>query len=64
MLGSVIRINKKYYPLKLLEGCKYLISKNKMRNLINDGLDLTSSHESDNDTDKEIDSESNNETDN
>ena len=47
MLDSVIRVNKKYYPQTLLEECKYVIRKNKMENLINDDLDLTSSNESD-----------------
>ena len=35
VLDSVIRVNKKYYPQKLLEECKYVIRKNKMENLIN-----------------------------
>ena len=60
MLDSVIRANKKYYPQILLEECKYVIRKNKMENLINDDLDLSSSDESDN----EFDNESDNETDN
>ena len=46
MLDSVIRVNKKYYPQKLLEECKYVIRKNKMENLINNDLNLTSSDES------------------
>ena len=50
MLDSVIRVNKKYYPQTLLEECKYVIRKNKMENLINDDLDLSSSDESDNET--------------
>ena len=60
-LDSVIRVNKKYYPQTLLEECKYVIRKNKMENLINDDLDLSSSdesdHESDNESDSEIDSD-------
>ena len=55
MLDPVIRMNKKYYPQTLLEECKYVIRKNKMENLINDDLDLSSSDQSDNQ------SESNNE---
>ena len=43
MLDSIIRINKKYYLQTLLEECKYEIKKNKMENLINDDLDLSSS---------------------
>ena len=56
MLDSVIRVNKKYYPQTLLEECKYEIKKNKMNNLINDDLDLSSSdNESDNESDIESD---------
>ena len=40
ILGSVIRLSKKYYPQTLLEECKNEIKKNKMGNLINDNLDL------------------------
>ena len=61
MLGSVIRVNKKYYLQTLLEECNYIIRKNKMENLINDDLDISSSDEcdnqSDNQTDNEIDSD-------
>ena len=53
MLDSVIRVNKRYYPETLLEECKYVIRKNKMENLINDDLDLSSSDESDNETDSD-----------
>ena len=53
VLGFVIRVSKNYYPQTLLEECKYVIRKNKMENLINDDLDLSSS---DNDTDNEYDS--------
>ena len=48
MLDSVIRVNKKYYPQTILEEYKYVIRKNKMENLINHGLSLSSSDESDN----------------
>ena len=51
VLDSVIRANKKYYPQTLLKECKYEIKKNKMENLINDDLDLSSSDESDNEFD-------------
>ena len=64
MLDSVIRVNKKYYPQTLLEGCKYVIRKNKMENLINDDLDLSLSDESDNKFDNESDNESDSESDN
>ena len=67
ILDSVIRVNKKYYPQTLLEECKYIMRKNKIVNLINDDLDLSSpeesNNESDNETDNESDSESDNETD-
>ena len=48
MLDFVISVNKKYCPQTHLEECKYVIRKNKMENLINDDLDLSSS---DNETD-------------
>ena len=64
MLDSVIRVNKKYYPQTLLEECKYTERKNKMENLINNDLDLSSSDESDNESHNESDSESDSETDN
>ena len=51
MLDSVIRVNKKYYPQTLLEECKYVIRKNKMQDLINDDLSLSSSDESDDECD-------------
>ena len=40
-----------------MEECKYVIRKNKMENLINDDLDLSSSDESDSESDNEIDSD-------
>ena len=63
-LDSVIRVNKKYYPQTLLEGCKYVIRKNKMENLFNNDLSLSSSDESDNENDNESGNESDNESDN
>ena len=60
MLGSVIRVNKKYYSQTLLEECKYAMRKNKIENLINDDLDLSSSDESDNESDNKSDNESDN----
>ena len=59
VLDSVIRVSRKYYPQTFLQECKYEIRKNKMENLINDDLDLTSS---DNETDNETDNESDNES--
>ena len=62
MLDSVIRVNKNYYPQTLLEECKYEIKKNKMKNLINDDLDLSSSDSySDSESVNDIDNESENE---
>ena len=60
MLDSVIRANKKFYPQTLFEECKYVIRKNKMENLINNDLNLSSSDESDNENDNESDNESDN----
>ena len=57
MLDSVIRVNKRYCPQTFLEEFKYVIRKNKMENLINDDLDLSSSDESDSESDNEIDSD-------
>ena len=62
MLGSVIIVNKKYYPQTLLEEYKYAVRKNKLENLIND-LDLSSSDKSDNESDNESDNDSDSETD-
>ena len=64
MLDSVIRVNKKSYPQTLLKECKYVIRKNKMENLINDDLNLSSSDESDNESNNESDHENDNESDN
>ena len=62
MLDSVIRVNKNY-PQTLLEECKYLIRKNKMENLINNDLNLSSSNESNNVSDNESGNGSDNESD-
>ena len=63
MLDSVIRANKKFYPQTLLEECKYVIRKNKMENLINNDLSLSSFDESDSEDDNESDNESDDESD-
>ena len=47
MLDPVIRANKRYYPQKLLEECKCKINRNKVKSLINDDFDLSSSQELD-----------------
>ena len=61
ILDSVISVNKKYYPQRLLEECIYPIKKNKMENLINHDLTLSSSDDSDNEAD-DSDNESDNES--
>ena len=53
ILGSLIRVSKKCYPQTLLEECKNEIKKTKMKNLINDDLDLSSS---DDETDSKTES--------
>ena len=60
MLDFVIRVNRKYYPQTLLEERKCIIRKNKIENLINHDLSLSSSDETDNESDKESDKESDN----
>ena len=56
ILDSAIKANSKYYPQTLLEEWKYRIKKNKIKNLINDDLDLSSSNnESGNESDNEFD---------
>ena len=58
MLDSVIRVSKKNYPGILLEEYKYEIKKNKMENLINDDLELSSyDDESVNETENQTDSD-------
>ena len=46
-------MNKKYYPQTPLEECKYVIRKNKMENLINIDLNVSSSDESDNENESD-----------
>ena len=58
LLDSLIRVNKKYYSQTLLEECKYAIKKNKMENLIDHDLTLSSSDDSDNESDNEFLNES------
>ena len=43
MLGSVVKVKKKYYPQTLLEECKYEPTKIKMENRIDDDLEKSSS---------------------
>ena len=58
MLDSAIRVNKKYYSETLLEECKYEIKRNKIKNLINDDLDPSSSDKSGNKSENGCDNES------
>ena len=59
MLDSVIRVNKKSYPLKHFQ--KSVRLKNtKIENLINDDLDSSSLDEPDNEPDSESDNKSDN----
>ena len=49
MLDSVIKANKKYYPQTLLEECKYVQEKIKIKNLIDDDLEKSESDSDSND---------------
>ena len=60
MLDSIIRTNKRYYPQKLLEQCKYEIKKYKIENFINDDLEPSSSDEFDNGFDNESENDESN----
>ena len=57
MLDSFIKAKKKYYPLTLLEECKYEQKRIKIENLIDDDLEKT---ESDSDSNEETESDINN----
>ena len=58
LLDSVIRVNKKHSLQTLLEKCRYEIEKNKVENVLDDDLYLSSS---DNETDNESDNDKSNE---
>ena len=47
MLGSIVKVGRKYYPQVFLEECKYGKGKNKMFNYIDDDLEMASSGEDD-----------------
>ena len=51
-LGSIININKKYYPPTLLQECVYKLINRKVENIITN-INLDSSSESDNESDYE-----------
>ena len=56
MLDSVIKANKKYYPQKILEECKYAQEKINIENYIDDDLEESKSDSDSNDeTESDID---------
>ena len=58
MLDSVIKANKKYYPQKFLEECKYVPEKVKIENHIDDDLKKSESDSNSNDeTESDIDND-------
>ena len=58
IIDSVIRVNKKYYPQTLLEECKYIQEKIKIKNYINEDLEDSESDDSFNsETECDIDNE-------
>ena len=58
MLDSVIKVNKKYCPRRLLEDCKYIQEKIKIENLIDDDLEKSESDTDSNDeTESDIDND-------
>ena len=58
MIDSVIKANKKYYPQTVLEECKYIQEKIKMKNYINENLVDSESDDSSNDkTESDTDNE-------
>ena len=58
MLDSFIKANKKHYPQKLLEECKYMQEKIKTENFIDEDLEKRESDRDSNDeTESDIDSD-------
>ena len=58
MIDSVIKTNKKYYPQTLLEECKFMEEKIKMKNYINKDLENNESgSDFNNETESDIDNE-------
>ena len=58
MIDSVIKANKKYYPQTVLEECKYIQEKIKIKNYISEDLVDTESDDSSNDkTESDTDNE-------
>ena len=59
MIGSVIKVNKKYYPQTLLEECKYTQEKIKIEDYISEDFEDSGC---DSESDSESDSNFNNES--
>ena len=58
VIDSVIKTNKKYYPQKFLEECKYRQEKIKIENYVNEDLENSDFDSgSDNETEFDIDNE-------
>ena len=58
MIDSVIKANRKYYPQKLLEECKYAQKKIKIENYIDEDLEKSESDSDSNDeTESDIDND-------
>ena len=57
MLGSIIRVNTKYYLQALLEESKYETKKKKMEDINNDLDPILSDNETDSDSGNEADNE-------
>ena len=58
IIDSVIKVNKKYYPQAVLEECKYVQEKIKIKNYINEDLENSDSDsDSNNETESDIDNE-------
>ena len=58
MIDSVIKANKKYYPQKLLEECKYIQEKIKIVNYIDEDLENSEfDSDSNNEAESDIDNE-------
>ena len=57
MIDSVIKANKKYYPQTLLQECKYIQEKIKIKNYINEDLEDSESDSDNNETESDIDND-------
>ena len=57
MINSAIRVNKKYYPQKLLEECKYMQEKIKFENYIYEDFEDSESDSDNNQTESDFDND-------